>query len=75
MALVKCPECHSQVSDQAVVCPNCGFPLTEKPPPPQAYPPADQRPAKKGVPLWAALIAAAVIGAAIYLLFDLDFPL
>lgn len=28
MALVKCPECGLQASDQAVSCPHCGFPLS-----------------------------------------------
>lgn len=28
--LLKCPECELQVSDKALVCPHCGYPLTEK---------------------------------------------
>lgn len=27
MALVSCPECKGNVSDQAESCPHCGFPL------------------------------------------------
>jgi type II secretory pathway pseudopilin PulG len=27
MALINCPDCGAQVSDSAVVCPQCGFPL------------------------------------------------
>lgn len=27
MALIKCPECGREISDQAVSCPNCGLPL------------------------------------------------
>jgi DNA-directed RNA polymerase subunit RPC12/RpoP len=27
MALVKCPECARQVSDQAPTCPQCGYPI------------------------------------------------
>src|SRR4051794_21788226 len=27
MAIVSCPDCGAQVSDTAVVCPQCGFPL------------------------------------------------
>ncbi|MBV8815603.1 MAG: hypothetical protein JO271_14010 [Verrucomicrobia bacterium] len=27
MALIRCPECSGQVSDQAVKCPYCGHPL------------------------------------------------
>ncbi len=29
MALIKCPECGKEVSDKAVTCPNCGYPLKE----------------------------------------------
>lgn len=25
--LKPCPECHKKVSDQAVACPHCGYPL------------------------------------------------
>lgn len=27
MALIMCPECQNQISDRAVSCPNCGYPL------------------------------------------------
>ena len=27
MALIKCPECDLQVSDRAIACPHCGYPL------------------------------------------------
>lgn len=27
MALIKCPECENEVSDQALSCPSCGHPL------------------------------------------------
>ncbi len=27
MALIKCPECGRQVSDQAAACPECGYPI------------------------------------------------
>lgn len=27
MALMKCPECGLQVSDKALACPHCGYPL------------------------------------------------
>lgn len=30
MALIKCPECELQVSDKAVSCPHCGFPMQAK---------------------------------------------
>ncbi|MCR4911309.1 MAG: zinc ribbon domain-containing protein [Bacilli bacterium] len=29
MALIKCPECGREISDQAVSCPHCGFPLAK----------------------------------------------
>ena len=31
MALMKCPECELQVSDRALSCPHCGYPLQETP--------------------------------------------
>ena len=30
MALIKCPECNSQISDQAESCPKCGYELHKK---------------------------------------------
>ncbi len=27
MALIKCKECGKEISDKAVACPNCGYPL------------------------------------------------
>ena len=30
MALIQCPECELQVSDKALSCPHCGYPLNEK---------------------------------------------
>ena len=30
MALISCPECGHDVSDQAEACPNCGFPIAEE---------------------------------------------
>jgi len=29
MALIKCPECQSEVSDKAKNCPKCGYPIDE----------------------------------------------
>lgn len=31
MALIKCPECNHEISDQASSCPHCGFPISKKP--------------------------------------------
>lgn len=28
--LIKCPECELQISDKAIMCPHCGYPLKEK---------------------------------------------
>lgn len=30
MALIKCPECEKEISNQARNCPNCGFPVQQK---------------------------------------------
>jgi len=27
MTLIECPECDNQISDEAVMCPKCGFPI------------------------------------------------
>lgn len=32
MSLIRCPECHKEVSDKAVSCVNCGFPLQNNEP-------------------------------------------
>ena len=29
MALIHCPECQGEVSDQAASCPHCGYPMHE----------------------------------------------
>ena len=28
MALIRCPECGREISDQAQACPGCGFPIS-----------------------------------------------
>lgn len=30
MALIQCPECRTEVSDQAISCPRCGFPVASR---------------------------------------------
>lgn len=35
MALIQCPECSQEISNQAVVCPQCGYPLQARQPAPQ----------------------------------------
>ncbi len=29
MALIQCPECSGQISDRAIICPHCGFPMRD----------------------------------------------
>ncbi len=29
MAMIHCPECGKDISDKALVCPNCGYPLND----------------------------------------------
>lgn len=29
MALISCPECNKEISDKAISCPNCGYPLNQ----------------------------------------------
>lgn len=29
MALIRCPECTGQISDRAIICPHCGFPVRD----------------------------------------------
>jgi hypothetical protein len=47
MALINCPECAKQVSNAALACPNCGYPIAERlagpahPGPASPLPPAD----------------------------------
>ena len=31
MALITCPECTGNISDKALFCPHCGFPLQDQP--------------------------------------------
>lgn len=30
MALINCPECSKEISDQSISCPNCGYPVKQK---------------------------------------------
>ncbi len=36
MALTNCPECRRSISDKAVTCPHCGFPLSSSEGPPSS---------------------------------------
>lgn len=58
MALIQCPECKAEISDQAAFCPHCGYPLRAAPArTPVASAP---RPAKKKTWVFA-LIALALL--------------
>lgn len=60
MALIDCPECGKEVSDKALSCPNCGYPITV----------AKRKRYKlkaKFIP-FLILIIAAIIGTAVYFL-------
>lgn len=41
MALISCPECNAEVSDQAPACPKCGHPIAEQPKKQFTGPPVD----------------------------------
>ena len=30
MALINCPECKKEISDQATICPHCGYPIKKE---------------------------------------------
>jgi Domain of unknown function (DUF4352)/zinc-ribbon domain len=59
MALINCPECNAQVSDQAAACPHCGMPLGASA---GSRPPAPSRdqPRKKNDGTWRWIIGGAV---------------
>ena len=42
MALISCPECGKQISDQAPACIHCGYPLPKQPTAPAAPPSPDR---------------------------------
>ena len=42
MALINCPECNHQISDQALTCPNCGYSIrAQESNPPSSLPAAE----------------------------------
>ena len=45
--LEKCPECELPVSDKAVICPHCGYPLKEFS---QKSPPRKKSAKRRGLP-------------------------
>ena len=41
MALIKCPECEKEISDQAKYCVHCGFPSPKAQTPPRGNAPSN----------------------------------
>jgi hypothetical protein len=57
MALIQCPECKQQISDQAPVCPHCGAPRRDTAPPATPSQIAGAQPQRSwGRPLTVALL-------------------
>lgn len=74
MALVQCPECKQEISDQAVSCPHCGAPrVVTTAPGPQVVssPPAAQRRPGSG-PWLVVVIVVLALGA--FLLYRMNRP-
>jgi hypothetical protein len=80
MALIPCPECRRQVSDRALACPGCGYPLDRPPAQPAAPTPAgggawlrgnarefdlDQPQSARARPGWGVAWATALLGLAV----------
>lgn len=53
MALISCPECSRQISDQSVSCPNCGYPINQFRPEPS---PTNNKPKDKPAGLLSLII-------------------
>src|ERR1700690_4250812 len=70
MALVACPECASQVSDQATACPKCGHPVAgpsvPQPAAPPSYggPPLAQKNATASLSMWLGIASFITVGLA-----------
>ena len=62
MALINCPECNHEISDQAKACPHCGCPVKKK------VTRADEQ-TKKNVKVFALILGAAILVVAAILLF------
>lgn len=67
MALIKCPECGKEISDQAAACPSCGYPIAQQktvsaaPVAEEAdSKPAERTPADSSSKFWVILIAIVV---------------
>jgi len=71
MALITCPDCGREVSDQATACPQCARPLTPKVPWWQYQPPAWQQQHREGLFLRSLNLGCGVVLAIIALLYIL----
>lgn len=61
MALINCPECGRQVSDQAQTCPECGHPI-KRPEAVRHVPPiVVQQPGKRGCLWWVGALVVGII--------------
>ena len=62
MALINCPECGRQVSDQAQSCPQCGNPMATAPSEPVRHVPPVVQKNGRGCFAWFGLFAAVIVG-------------
>lgn len=83
MALVNCPECGREISDKAVACPHCAYPMAHEPDAPAEQPPEVETTAKEMVllvdhpsmfrnhPIWFSLciLLVPVVGVGLIILF------
>ncbi len=62
MALIRCPECDTEVSDQALSCPKCGFPFDKKIPSEKSIQPQGKPRKKTRMGLILAILIIGLIG-------------
>jgi len=66
MALIKCPDCGSEVSDAAPACPKCGRPIAAPPPAPRSAPAAAPPKKNKNLSGVTVLVVFGLLGWFIY---------
>lgn len=76
MALIKCPECGSDVSTEAAACPKCGYPIKKQeadsnPKPQVSTQPVNQASSKKGSGCGATIFASLAIIVALLVIIGL----